>query len=605
MEAAALENWVFICEGEKDVDNLLTVCPNLIVTTNPKGSAYWSDSFTAILASVRMENARGELKGQQIVLVSDLDNAGRTRNTRVGKELTEAGCRVLVCNPPGDEGSDISDWLLADQPPTTHDVREWILAATEWVDPEYISQTIAEPDLESSSAPMFSDSAITSRFTHLYKEQLRYCAIWREWMVWCGTHWKKDQVLGTYNKARLVTNEIAFSLVESAKQGEKVGSLPRQIASAKTINSIERIARSDPVFVAEPAQFDRENMIFNTPSGELDLETGKNRGHHRESMITKISKVSLGSSCRNWERFIDLITAGDVELANYLQRLAGYCLTGDTREAAFFFFYGIGGNGKSTFLETLRSVMGEDFVRNVDMGELIESHNATHPTGMAALRGARLAIASETSKGRSFDDAKIKKLTGGDSIPARFMHRDWFDFIPQFKLIIFGNYRPHLRTVDPGMRRRLHMVPFLINIKETLPPSEFKLSAHTTTLAAERPGILGWMLAGCKAWMEQGLAPPTAVTSATNEYFMNEDVLTQWKDEQCKVDRNSPYMEYSVTALFKDWTQWCGLRNDAPGTQRDFTSMLSDTGFRKKRKANGYFLTGIALKEDGGYHNQD
>ena len=110
---------------------------------------------------------------------------------------------------------------------------------------------------------------------------------------------------------------------------------------------------------------------------------------------------------------------------------------------------------------------------------------------------------------------------------------------------------------------------------------------------------------GAKRGWSRVWPPPKAVTSATNEYFMNEDVLTQWKDEQCKVDRNSPYMEYSVTALFKDWTQWCGLRNDAPGSQRDFTSMLVDTGFRKKRKANGYFLTGIALKEQKGYGGQD
>ena len=222
------------------------------------------------------------------------------------------------------------------------------------------------------------------------------------------------------------------------------------------------------------------------------------------------------------------VTGGDGELQAYLQRMAGYCLTGVTTEHALFFLYGTGANGKSVFANTLTAILG-DYATVAPMDMFMATHGDRHPTDMAGLRGARIVTSIETEQGSRWAESKLKALTGGDKITARFMRQDFFEFIPQFKLLVVGNHKPSIRNVDEAMRRRLHMVPFTV----TIPPAQARQApAGAAARRARRHPRLGarGLPRMAAHW---ACARRAAVMAATEEYFEAEDAIGRWIDECC------------------------------------------------------------------------
>ena len=246
----------------------------------------------------------------------------------------------------------------------------------------------------------------------------------------------------------------------------------------------------------------------------FDLRTGIGRPPDPLDYITKKTAcrcAPAGTPHPLWTKFLERVTDGNAELQGFLQRYMGYCCTGFTTEHVFVFAYGTGANGKSTFINTIARIFG-DYATVADMSTFIASNVEHHPTDLAKLRGARLVVAQETQKGRRWDETKIKALTGGDKITARFMRQDFFDFVPTFKLFICGNHKPRLASVDEAMRRRLLLVPFTVQI----PPAE-RDPRLAEKLKAEWPAILRWCIDGCLEWQRIGLAPPAIVLDATEE----------------------------------------------------------------------------------------
>ena len=262
------------------------------------------------------------------------------------------------------------------------------------------------------------------------------------------------------------------------------------------------------------------------------------------------------------------------ELQDFLQRVCGYSLTGITIEDALFFFYGRGGNGKSVFLKTIAGILG-DFHKTASMEMFTVSHNERHPTDLAMLRGARLVTAIETEEGKRWDESKLKALTGGDPIAARFMRQDFFEYTPQFKLLVAGNHRPAIRTVDEAIRRRMNLIPFTVTIaKKDRDPN------LADKLKGEWPGILRWMIEGCLAWQQQGLQPPPAVTEATDRYLQAEDVMQTWLDDCCEC---GPNFEDTITNLWAGWKAWAEKTGEFVGSKRKFGERLDDKEFRRNR----------------------
>jgi putative DNA primase/helicase len=320
----------------------------------------------------------------------------------------------------------------------------------------------------------------------------------------------------------------------------------------------------------------------------IDLHTGQLRPHRPEDYMTKATAVRPGGDCPRWKAFLTRVTANDADLQAYLQRVAGYCLTGHTSEHAIFFLYGRGANGKSVFVNTLVGVMG-DYAVTAPMEAFVESKVDRHPTELAMLRGARLVAATETQAGRHWNEARIKTLTGGDRIPARFMRGDFFEFSPQFKLLISGNHKPALRNVDESMRRRLRLIPFTV----TIPPHE-RDPALPDKLRAEWPGILAWMVEGTLEWRRIGLRPPEAVLSATSDYLDAEDDVAAWLGECCVDDPPAQASSSELYASWKAWAERTGRRGGA-GSQKALSQALEDKGYAKERQRTGAVFLGLRV----------
>ena len=267
-------------------------------------------------------------------------------------------------------------------------------------------------------------------------------------------------------------------------------------------------------------------------------------------------------------------------------RVMGYCLTGITREHALFFGYGTGANGKGTFLNTMSAILG-GYAAVAPMETFTASPTDRHPTDLAMLRGARLVAAQETEEGRRWAEGRIKAMTGGDPVTARFMRRDFFTFIPLFKLFIAGNHKPGLRGVDEAIRRRLDLIPFTV----TIPVAERDVHL-ADKLGPEMPGILAWAIEGCLLWQRVGLQPPATVVEATHNYMAAEDALSLWIMERCK---RIGYGGTESSVLFADWRKWALASGEEPGSQKRFSQALEAKGYAKDPKARRATFQGIAI----------
>jgi putative DNA primase/helicase len=363
------------------------------------------------------------------------------------------------------------------------------------------------------------DAALADRFSECHGDDLRYLAAWSKWLHYHGKRWKVE----TTHLAR----DYAKQLCQKAAR-ECGGKQARGIASSKTIAGVQTLAAADRKLAATVDQWDADPWLLNTPSGVVDLRTGEMREHRPHDHLMKITAVAPSLlDCRLWKAFLDRIFASDTELIDWVQRVLGYSLTGSTQEHALFFGYGTGSNGKSVFVDTVASILA-DYHTTAPIETFTTFAGDRHPTELARLHGARLVTAVETEEGRKWAETRIKTLTGGDRIAARFMRQDFFEFKPQFKLLIAGNHKPILRTVDEAIRRRFIMVPFAVTI-----PVDERDPTLPKRLKAEWPGILQWMIDGCIAWQEQGLAPPAAVIDATLAYLEAQDAFGAWLDESC------------------------------------------------------------------------
>jgi putative DNA primase/helicase len=429
--------------------------------------------------------------------------------------------------------------------------------------------------------PTFSDEALALRFAERHSGDLRFVAAWSKWLAWNGAHWRFDDTLHAFDLARHVCREAA---AECNKPKVAVA-----ISSAKTVAAVERLARADRRLAATVDQWDGDPWLLNTPEGVVDLRTGQRRRHRPDDYLTKITAARTGGECSLFLAFLDRIAGGDAQLIAYLRRVLGYGLTGLTREHALFFAYGTGANGKSVLLSTVAGILGE-YHRTAPIETFTATNADRHPTDLAGLRGARLVTATETEEGRRWNEPRIKQLTGGDTVAARFMRQDFFEYRPAFKLIIAGNHKPSLRSVDEAIRRRFHLIPFAVTI-----PAEERDGELTEKLKAEWPGILAWLIEGALEWQTEGLRPPKAVLDATEAYLSAEDATAAWIDDKCERD---PSTWEQSSALFASWTSWAEQTGEFAGSMKRFAQTLEGRGFCRHKMNRGQGFYGLRLRVD-------
>ncbi|CAJ0861537.1 hypothetical protein KTD09_06570 [Burkholderia multivorans] len=540
---------------------------------------------TGIVATTAMHGANAPvdktdwspLAGKAVLVWPDRDKPGWEYAVQAAQAILSAGAKTCHILYPPEEAAD--GWDAADAVMEGFDVAAFLAHG-----PRVQVHDIAdpgEPVIGADESVWGTEDALALAFTRRYHRDWRYVAAWGRWLVWDGRRWRNEETLAATDLIRGVCRHAALQ-ADNPK-------LAAKLATSGTVGGVERLARADRRHAATTAEWDADPWLLNTPGGVVDLRTGRMRAHDRADRMTKITTATPGGDCPTWRRFLAEVTGGDADLQAYLQRVSGYCLTGSTQEHALFFLYGTGANGKSVFVNTLATILG-DYAASAPMDTFMETRSDRHPTDMAGLRGARFVSSIETEQGRRWAESKVKSLTGGDKISARFMRQDFFEFWPQFKLFVAGNHKPAIRNIDEAMKRRLHLIPFTITV-----PPERRDKHLQQKLLAERDGILAWALEGCLAWQRLGrLDPPPQVVAATEEYFEAEDALGRWLEERCVREANAK----SLTAeLFADWKQWAEAAGEFVGSQRRFSDLLITRGVEKWRNAAGIRgFRGVGLK---------
>ena len=408
-------------------------------------------------------------------------------------------------------------------------------------------------------------------FTDRFGSDLRYDHDAGKWFGWDGEkgRWQVDAKQLAFTWCRVIARELSEDIE---------GKTRAQVRKRSFASGVEAFCRADPVHAVTQDQWDRDPFLLGVPGGAVDLRSGEVRPPDPNAFITKQAGAapSAAEDCPQWLDFLEQATGGDHDMIRFLQTWCGYCLTGDTREHALIFLYGPGGNGKSVFLNTLAGILGE-YAVTAPMDAFTASKNDRHSTELAMMRGARMVSASETEEGRAWAESRIKSLTGGDKITARFMRQYNFSFLPQFKLTIVGNHKPVLHNVDDAMKRRFNIVPFVIKPEKPDRQLEAKLQA-------EWPGILRWMINGCLAWQAEGLQQPRSVADATAEYFSEQDLAAQWLEDQCIVEPDNEFRWETSADLFRSWSEYAKAAGEAPGTQKGLAGKLIRHGLRRKDK---------------------
>lgn len=434
-------------------------------------------------------------------------------------------------------------------------------------------------DEEAPLPAQFSEDNLARHWVMRHGKNWRYVAAWGAWYEWCGDHWKKEPTLKTYELARNITREAIQW--DGIKPSEKL-----RVNSGKTASAMLQFVKADRKIAATAEQWDTNPMLLGVPGGVLDLTICKLIEADPTQHITKRAAVApADGEPVKWLKFLEIVTDGNRDITQYLQRFAGYCLTGATTEHALAFLYGTGANGKTTFVQTLLGILG-DYAITAPIETFAETKGDRHSTEIARLRGARLVATEEVGTASRWNESRIKQLTGGNRIAAHFMRQDDFEFQPEFKLLIAGNHRPMMRSVDEAMKRRMHIVPFTITI-----PEEERVKGFVDTLKDEWPQIMSWMLQGCAAWKDYGLAPPEIVRDATDQYLKNEDTLQAWLEDCC--ERTG---EFTGKALYASYATWCQEQGETVWSRRAWANAMIDKGFEAGKVSQQRGFRGVRLK---------
>ena len=562
---------VLIVEGEKTVEAARVLFPTMVVVTWPGG------------ASAAKYADWAPLTERECVMLPDADPEGKAAGLWICDHLDTLGCsvRMITPEPSRAKGWDMAD-ALADQWGPTEAVR-WAKAnITEHVP----TTTPANAPAEVIATPPspFSEDALAQRFAELHHENMRYVKVWGSWIIWRDHRWAKDE--------RDEVHEAVRTLLCEAVNWEAGVLMPesgrRKINTLHMVRAVGCFAGFNPAIAATVDQWDADPWLLATPAGTIDLRTGGLRLSRREDYQLQCTTVAPSDgACPVWNKFLDEVTGHDGELITYLQRLMGYSLTGLTVEQTLAFFYGTGGNGKGVFLSTVRAILG-NYATVAPMATFTESKTERHPTDVAGLQGVRLVMAQETEEGRRWAESLIKSMTGGDPIKARFMRQDYFEFIPKFKLVFAGNHKPALRSVDEAMRRRMHIVPWTVTIA-----AEQRDPLLCEKLKVEYPAILQWMIDGCLAWQQRGLAAPAQVIAATEDYMQAEDALAEWLEQQCIL---APEQSVSSQDIYQNYVTWCEQTHEFSWSHKRLVSNLTTRGITLCKLGKIRSLIGIGLK---------
>jgi len=435
-----------------------------------------------------------------------------------------------------------------------------------------------------------TDMGNAERFIHYFGLDLMYCTDRGCWYIWSGNRWEPDSTHQVEELAKMAVRRIPFE-VEPGKDSDRYTTLLRWAAkseSAPKLAAMLKLAQSDPNVVATTNYFDANSWLFNVANGTIDLKTGELNPHDRRNLITKLSPVHYDptASCPAWCDCLLKYMSGDLTMVEYLQRIFGYSLTGSTHEQSLFIAYGQGSNGKSTLVNTIKSIMG-DYALQTSPETLMVKKQQGISNDIARLKGARMVIAAEGEDGQRLAESLVKEMTGGDTLTARFLFGEYFEFKPQFKIILTTNHKPNIRGTDDGIWRRIKPIPFMAQFMDSDRKKDFQ-----SIFEPELPGILAWLVQGCLAWQISGITEPLAVKGALAIYRDEMDPIANFLGEMYDLIP-SAYVEKQE--VYRAYQQWCDTNGEHYSTSRFFGKRMRERGFETDR-GNGGRKTWKGLK---------
>ena len=439
----------------------------------------------------------------------------------------------------------------------------------------------------------YDDTGNALRFMDRYGDIVKYSFIHKKFYIYNDEVWEVDQT----GKIRLLIDAMIDSMKdekvlvaagvdedEAEKMLHKHISKSRSNAAKKSI--VDELKHRVSVM---PEDFDKDDMLLNVSNGYLDLSSGELKPHEKNKMFSKQTNFEYSEKMTPdvWIDFLNDIFDYDQELITYIQKAIGYSLTGSTKEQVMFILHGKGSNGKSIFVETISEILGS-YSKNIRASSLMVKRNEGVNNDIATLQDARLVTSSEPNEGFRFDEGLVKQLTGGDRVTARFLYGEDFEFTPKFKIWVTTNHKPIVRGTDDGIWRRLILIPFEVQIPDHKKDKDLKYK-----LLREAPGILEWMLEGCRLWQRYGLQVPKKIARAGQAYRTEMDVLELFIEEECERADDGKAPAGELYDLYKKWADDSG---EYKMNKNKFGKKMKEK-FEYKRTKHGYFYNGLKITE--------
>ena len=499
-------------------------------------------------------------------------NIGVEKATEAARAI---GAKLAIPDEPGDF-NDL--WHETDD----DEVRRQLDAAVEVAPVEVV---------EASNTTVPSDITFGDRFVEQHSDVVRFCEEGPK--VWDDKRWNKDS-RGKIQELGKVTARSIFDLAKDEDDDDRRAKIAKWAIVAQHKPRIDAgiaLASSDSRVRVGMSDFDADPLFLNVANGTIDLRTGQLKPHDRDDLITRLCPVEYDESakCPRWDTFLDEIFDVSKSLIDFVQRGVGYSLTGLTNEQCLFICHGGGENGKSVLLETLRQIAADYAMSSSIETFMAHGNRGGIPNDIARLAGVRLVTVGETPQRGAFNESLVKDLTGGDTITARFLRREFFEFRPQFKLWIRANHKPQIRGTDRGIWRRMRLIPFTVTI-----PKKEQDPGLLERLRSELPGILTWAVEGCLDWQQHRLQIPAEVRKATKTYRSEQDVLGSYLKDRIRKNRSSHIM---ARPLYDDYAAWCDAnREGSVLPEKDFSTTMIERGYEKLKTKKGMQYVGINFK---------
>ena len=582
------ESPVYVVEGEKCAE------------------AAWSIGLTATTSAHGAESPRktdwAPLAGHEVIILPDNDSPGQKYAKEVAKILQKlnASSVKVVQLPDLPESGDIVDFIAARQGQEPEAIAQEIkLLVAQPASPAGTSggdgkTTAAGPSApDNSDPPHFTDLGNAQRLVWQHGSILHYIPARGKWLMWRQGRWAYDETNQIMQVAKQTVKAMYAEAAQVTSDKERAALARHALHSESEarLRAMVTLAQSEDGIPLTPDKLDVNSWLLNVQNGTIDLKTGQLHRHNQHDLLTRIIDVPFdpNAKCPHWDSMLRRIFGDDSPISGFLQRAAGYSLTGDVSEQVLFFLYGLGANAKTTFTRALLNLLGP-YATQAAPDLLIVKRREGHPTSVADLQGHRMVVTAEVENGQLMAEALVKQLTGGDRMKARFMRQDFFAFDPTHKLWLIANHKPQIRGTDHAIWRRILVVPFTTTIPENEKDPQF-----LAKLMGELPGILAWAVRGCQDWLKSGLNAPPEVTSATQRYRQEMDVLADFLEEECVLHELA---KVRVKDLYDRYCKWCSANNEYSLSKIEFRTRLLERGLGSPRKSTGgdVYWFGIGLK---------